>query len=54
MGDRVGLLALVATGQLIQDAEPGGMTLVDARNEFNELRHLAMLWISHIGGVAST
>ena len=29
---------------LTQDAEPSGTTLVDARNGFNELSHLAMLW----------
>ena len=33
-----------ATGLLNQDAEPGGTTLVDALNVFNELSRLAMLW----------
>ena len=27
-----------------QEAEPSGTTLVDARNGFNELSRLAMLW----------
>ena len=35
--------ALEALEFLTQDAEPGGTTLVDARNGFNELSHLAML-----------
>ena len=29
---------------LTQEADPSGTTLVDARNEFNELIRLAMLW----------
>ena len=29
---------------LNQDAEPSGTTLVDARNGFNKLRRLEMLW----------
>ena len=29
---------------LTQDAEPSGTTLVDARNGFNELIRLTMLW----------
>ena len=29
---------------LTQDAEPSGTTLVDARNGFNELSRLGMLW----------
>ena len=29
---------------LTQNAEPSGKTLVDARNEFNKLSRLAMLW----------
>ena len=29
---------------LTQDAEPSGTTLVDSRNGFNKLSHLAMLW----------
>ena len=32
-----GLFALEATGILSQDAEPGGITLTDACNGFNEL-----------------
>ena len=38
------LLSLEATGILIQDAKPGGTTLVGARNGFNDLSRLAMLW----------
>ena len=29
---------------LNQDADPSGTTLIDARNGFNELSRLAMLW----------
>ena len=29
---------------LTQDAEPSGKTLVDARNGFNKLSRLAILW----------
>ena len=36
--------ALGAPEFLTQDAELSGTTLVDDRNGFNELRHLAMLW----------
>ena len=36
--------ALEAFEFLTQDAEPSGTTLVDARNNFNELSRLAMLW----------
>ena len=36
--------ALEALEFLNQDAEPSGTTLVDARNGFNELSRLAMLW----------
>ena len=36
--------ALGALEFLTQDAEPSGTTLVDARNGFNELIRLAMLW----------
>ena len=36
--------ALVSLEFLTRDAEPSGTTLVDARNGFNELSHLAMLW----------
>ena len=36
--------ALEALEFLTQDAEPSGTTLVDARNGFNELSRLAMLW----------
>ena len=38
------LLELEAVGTLTQDAEPGGTALVDARNGFNELRRLEILW----------
>ena len=36
--------ALEALELLTQEAEPSGTTLVDARNGFNELSRLAMLW----------
>ena len=36
--------ALEALEFLTQDSEPSGTTLVDARNGFNELSRLAMLW----------
>ena len=36
--------ALVALELLTKEAEPSGTTLVDARNGFNELSRLAMLW----------
>ena len=36
--------ALEALEFLTQNAEPSGTTLVDARNGFNELSRLAMLW----------
>ena len=39
-----GLPELEATELLTQDADPGVTTLVDARNGFNELIRLAMLW----------
>ena len=38
------LRALEALEFLTQDAEPSGTKLVDARNGFNELSRLAMLW----------
>ena len=38
------LRALEALELLTQDAEPSGTTLVDARNGFNKLSRLAMLW----------
>ena len=41
---RGNLLKLEATGILIQDADPGGTTLVYACNGFNELIRIAMLW----------
>ena len=37
------LLALVATGLLTQDADPGGTTLVDAFTGSNKLIRLEML-----------
>ena len=36
--------ALGALEFFTQEAEPSGTTLVDARNGFNELSRLAMLW----------
>ena len=36
--------ALVSLYFLTQDADPSGTTLIDARNRFNDLRRLAMLW----------
>ena len=39
-----GLRALGALEYLTQDAEPSRTTLVDARNGFNELSRLEMLW----------
>ena len=36
------LLALEATGLLTQDADPGGKTLVDSHNGFNDLSRLEM------------
>ena len=36
--------ALGALEFLTQEAEPSGTTLFDARNGFNELSRLAMLW----------
>ena len=38
------LRALEALEFLTQEADPSGTTLVDARNRFNELSCLAMLW----------
>ena len=43
----VGILELEGTGLLTQDADPGGTTLVDTRNDFNKLFCLAMLWMVH-------
>ena len=37
--------ALGALKLLTQETDPSGNTLVDALNEFNELRRLAILWI---------
>ena len=42
-----GVLALEATGLPTQDAELGGTALVDARNGFNKMSRLAMLWTVH-------
>ena len=36
--------SLEALEVLTQEAEPNGITLVDAGNVFNELSRLAMLW----------
>ena len=38
------LRALEALEFLTQEAEPSGAMLVDARNGFNEMSRLAMLW----------
>ena len=38
------LTSLGALSFLTQDADLSGTTLVDARNGFNEMRRLAMLW----------
>ena len=49
-----GLLALEATGILTQDNEPGGTTLVDACNGFNELSRLEILWtVRHLWPVGA-
>ena len=37
-------MALGALEFLTQDVEPSGTTLVDARNGFNELSRLEMMW----------
>ena len=37
-------MALETTELVTQDAEPGRTTLVDARNGFNKLIRLEMLW----------
>ena len=37
-------MALESTGLLTQDADRCGTTLVDARNEFNDMKCLAILW----------
>ena len=42
-GIRGSLLVLEAKGLLTQDAEPGGTTLIDARNGFNKLVRPVML-----------
>ena len=42
-GSRGTLLSLEATGILTQDADPGGTTLTDSCNGFNEMNRLAML-----------
>ena len=38
------LVVARATGGINQGDLPGGTTLVDARNWFNELIHLSMIW----------
>ena len=43
-GTRGEAVALEATGFLTQNVDPGVTTLVDARNGFNKLSRLAMLW----------
>ena len=42
-----GLLSLEATGILTRDEEPGVTTLVDARNGFNKMSLLRMIWTVH-------
>ena len=37
-------MVLGDTGLLTQKLEPGGTTLVDARNRFNKLSRLLMMW----------
>ena len=37
-------MVLGSTGLLTQKSEPGGTTLVDARNGFNKLSRLVMIW----------
>ena len=39
-----GVLVLKATELLTHYAEPGGTTLVDARNGFNKISRLTILW----------
>ena len=41
------LLALEATGILTQDTDPGGTTIIDVHNGFNDLSRLTMLWMEH-------
>ena len=41
------LRALGDTGLLNREADCGGIMSVDARNGFNELIHLAILWTVH-------
>ena len=37
-------MALEATWILIQEAEPGNPTLIDAHNGFNDLIRLVVMW----------
>ena len=46
------LRALETLELLTQESEPSGTTLVDARNGFNELSRLAMLWTVRHGWTA--
>ena len=47
LGGGGGVLALESTGILTKDEDPGGKTLFDALNGFNELIRLTMLWTVH-------
>ena len=38
------MLEMEATGYLTQESDPGGKTLGDANNGFNELSRLEILW----------
>ena len=38
------MLALESTGIITQEADMGGTALVDARNGFNGMTHLEMMW----------
>ena len=47
-------MTLEATGLLTQDAEPSGTTLINARNGFNELIRLVILWKVHYCSLLGT
>ena len=42
---RRALLVLLYTGLITQEVDPGGTSLVDSSNGFNELIHLEILWM---------
>ena len=45
----VTLRALVSTGLLTRELDPSGTTLVNARNGFNKLSRLVIMWtVQHI------